>query len=84
MANWRAGTSDTMNAQLHFEESRLDVVVERLMDRHGAWQMVRAIASVLVLKRRQNVRLPHDLSDHVRRDIGLHRESRAPNYWDLR
>ncbi len=73
-----------MNAELHLEESRLDVVVERLMDRHGAWQMVRTIAAVLVLKRRQTVRLPHDMSDHVCRDIGLHREPRAPNYWDLR
>ena len=73
-----------MNAELHLEESRLDVVVERLMDRHGAWLMVRTIAAVLVLKRRQNVRLPLDMSDHVRRDIGLHREPRAPNYWDLR
>jgi hypothetical protein len=46
------------------------VTLDLLIDTHGAWKITRALVATL-LRRRQR-RLGHaNLSDHLRRDVGL-------------
>lgn len=46
------------------------ITLTRLIDRHGAWATLRALAAVL-WQHRPRRPAPHALPDHLRRDIGL-------------
>lgn len=53
------------------------------MAEHGVWPTLRA-ALALALRRRDRALLPHDLSPHLRRDLGLHEPDTGRKYWELR
>ncbi|WP_095590405.1 hypothetical protein [Actibacterium ureilyticum] len=59
-----------MNIDLLDDEIPLSDTVERLIARYGARATLRAVIAV-VLKPRARHMPPQDLSDHLRRDIGL-------------
>lgn len=75
-----------MNAQLFAPENRPPlVVIENLIADHGVWRTFRAF--VTALPRRDRIvarRMSHDLSDHLRRDIGLEPGLPGRKYWELR
>ena len=53
-----------------YEERAYDAV-DQLIDRHGLGRVVLAVMTALVRKRRDEVNYVDQLSDHLRRDIGL-------------
>lgn len=61
-----------------------EIALARLIERHGAWETLRAMARVLTRHRRRRPRA-EKLPNHLRRDIGL---PPAPEpgrrYWELR
>lgn len=59
-----------MNAVMNFEDRLPADAVKALVDRHGLWQVLRAVSKA-ALARRVKLRQAADLSDHLRRDIGL-------------
>jgi hypothetical protein len=72
-----------MNALLNSEETTPSVAMKLLVDQHGAWAVLRALAAVLMPKRREVVRLD-DLTPHLRRDMGLPPIDSPRKYWELR
>jgi len=74
-----------MNAIDDLEENPLATAVERLFATHGDWPPLRAVM-VRMLRRPVRVRtlVPGDLSEHLRRDIGLARAPQGRKYWELR
>lgn len=55
---------------LPVEDMPPDITLARLIDRHGAWATLHALAAVLVSRRPSRMRA-EALPDHLRRDIGL-------------
>ena len=53
-----------------YEERAYDAV-DQLIDRHGLGRVVLTVMTALVRKRRDGVIYESQLSDHLRRDIGL-------------
>jgi len=51
--------------------------LHHLIDRHGTWATLRALASVLLRRRRAAMRAD-DLPDHLRRDVGLPEQGAPP------
>ena len=74
-----------MNAIPDLEENPLATAVEGLFATHGTWPTLRAVV-VRMLRRPVPVRVlaPGDLSEHLRRDIGLPRAPQSRKYWELR
>ena len=74
---------DQMNAILNNEDTPPSVAVRRLVDQHGVWPVMRALAAVLLPKRGEVIHLD-SLSPHLRRDMGLPPQEMGPKYWELR
>lgn len=74
---------DQMNALLNNDETTPSAAMKLLVDRHGAWAVLRALAAVLVRPQREVVQLD-DLSPHMRRDMGLPPIPEARKYWEFR
>jgi hypothetical protein len=69
---------------LSVEEIPPDITLTRLVDRHGAWATLRALAGVLWRRRPRRPRA-EALPDHLRRDIGLPPVEQAPrHHWEVR
>ena len=64
-----------------YEERAYDAV-DQLIDRHGLGRVVLAVMTALVQKRRDEVNYVDQLSDHLRRDIGLDKGRSDP--WQRR
>lgn len=61
-----------MNAILNDESLRPAELLADLIERHGPWRVVAALAALLVRRaRRARAARAMDLPDHLRRDIGL-------------
>jgi hypothetical protein len=74
-----------MNAILNSEDSSLKKAIEGLIQEYGAVRIFGALILRGLLRRERITRLrPDDLPSHLRNDIGLPREHRAPKYWELR
>ena len=71
-----------MNALLNSDETTPSVAMKLLVDQHGAWAVLRALAAVMMPKRREVVRLD-DLTPHLRRDMGLPPVEQPRKYWEL-
>ena len=54
-----------------------DTILDRLIDSHGTWATLRALARVLAARRRTRLAIG-DLGDHLRRDIGLPERAEPP------
>lgn len=59
-----------MNAILNNDTARPAELLADLIDRHGPWRVMAALAAEL-LRRGRKMPQAADLSDHLRRDIGL-------------
>lgn len=67
-----------MTFTLHsVEDMPPDITLTRLIDRHGAWATLRALATVLARRRPRRIRA-EALPDHLRRDIGLPERGASP------
>lgn len=55
--------------------ARLTAAITQLIERHGRWRVLRAILLVPDLRRVDRLRTG-DLSDHLRRDMGLAPDAR--------
>jgi uncharacterized protein YjiS (DUF1127 family) len=55
----------------------------RLVERHGARRVLVALMKALIARRRTR-RATAQLSDHLRRDIGLPPQAPAPRHWEIR
>ena len=74
-----------MNMQLHAEETLPSVTIEMLIARHGVWRILRAVAAALVRRERKARRLmSNEMSEHLRRDVGLWPVPKSPRHWDVR
>lgn len=78
-----------MNAELTAKDLHPPVVsaaeaIDRLVAEHGSIRVLVAVARALVSRNRSRPRNPGDLSDHLRRDVGLWPEPKSPRYWELR
>ena len=74
-----------MHANMHAEENLTPAAIEMLIARHGAWRILRAVAAALVRRKRTaSAVFGHQMSDHMRRDIGLLAEPNSPRHWDVR
>ena len=60
--------------------ARLTAAITQLIERHGRWRVLRAILLVPDLRRVDRLRRG-ELSDHLRRDMGLAPE--APDHRDV-
>ena len=74
-----------MNAVLNSHQTGVKAALETLIAEYGTWATLRA-ALGLALRRKTAERLlsPHQLSNHLRRDLGLSQEPAARKYWELR
>ena len=72
-----------MNALFNNEETTPSVAMKLLVDQHGVWAVLRALAAALMPKRREVVRLD-TLTPHMRRDMGLPPIDSPRKYWELR
>ena len=72
-----------MNALAKNDETTPSVAVRLLVDQHGVWAVLRALAAALLPPAREVVRLG-DLSPHMRRDMGLPPIEGPRKYWELR
>jgi hypothetical protein len=71
-----------MNAILNSDQTGVKSALETLMAEHGVWPTMRA-ALGLALRRRDRL-LPHNLSPHLQRDLGLQGDPPSRKYWELR
>ena len=83
MAQGAADLCDQMNAILKKDQATPSVAVRLLVDQHGVWAILRALAAALLTPTREVVRLD-DLSPHMRRDMGLPPIESGRKYWELR
>lgn len=83
MAFGAVDSCDQMNALLNIVETTPSVALKQLVDQHGAWAVLRALAAALLPKRREAVWLD-DLTPHMRRDLGLPPVDSPRKYWELR
>ena len=83
MALGAVDSCDQMNALVTIDEATPLVAMKVLVEQHGAWTVLRALAAVLMPKRRKVVPLEH-LSAHMRRDIGLPPLEEHRQYRELR
>lgn len=72
-----------MNALANNDETTPSMAVKLLVDQHGAWTVLRAYVTLLLVPKREVVRLD-DLSPHMRRDMGLPPIDSPRKYWELR
>ena len=72
-----------MNAIVNSDETAPSVALRLLVDQHGVWAILRALAAALLTPPREVVRL-EDLSPHMRRDMGLPPIESGRKYWELR
>ena len=72
-----------MNTVLNSDQTGVKSALETLMAEHGVWPTLRT-ALGLAFRRRERVVQPHDLTPHLRRDLGLHEPNAARKYWELR
>ena len=80
-----AGMSVQMNMQLYAQENRPPTVtIEQLIEDHGALRTLAAFVRAVIRRNRARGLYVYELSDHVRRDVGLPPEMAHRNYWDLR
>ena len=71
-----------MNALLKSDETTPSVAMKLLVDQHGVWAVLQALAAVMMPKWREEVRLD-DLTPHLRRDMGLPPVEQPRKYWEL-
>ena len=83
MAHGAADLCDQMNAIVNNDETAPSVALRLLVDQHGVWAVLRALAAALLPPAREVVRLD-DLSPHMRRDMGLPPVEVPRKYWELR
>jgi hypothetical protein len=72
-----------MNAVLNSDQTGVKAALETLMAEHGVWPTLRAALGLAMRPREKRV-LPHDLSPHLRRDLGLQEPDAGRKYWELR
>ena len=74
-----------MNTTTNFNDTLPAEALRSLVDRHGLWRVLGAISAVaLSSPRRVTTKRVEDLSDHLRRDIGLPPQTGGPSMWDTR
>ncbi|MCV2871292.1 hypothetical protein OEZ71_03175 [Defluviimonas sp. WL0050] len=54
-----------------------------LVHRYGVYAVILAAVNLAFRRHRYRRRYDADLSDHVRRDVGLEPPSRGRSYWEL-
>ncbi|WP_371171246.1 hypothetical protein [Aliiroseovarius sp. 2305UL8-7] len=59
-----------MDSNFHSEPLRLTDLIDDLVTRHGAWRVVRVLAANLLLRAHRRPDAAQ-LTDHLRRDVGL-------------
>jgi hypothetical protein len=62
---------------------RPHLLIEELLIRHGAWTVLRALATAMLRGRRRRRLEAADLSNHLRRDVGLPPSHPPPALRDL-
>lgn len=72
-----------MNALANNDKTTPSVALKLLVDQHGVWAVLRALAAVLMPMRRETVQLDY-LSPHMRTDMGLPPVDSPRKYWELR
>jgi hypothetical protein len=72
-----------MNAIVNNNDTTPSVALKLLVEQHGAWKVLRALAAVLLPERRVALRLD-DLTPYMRRDLGLPPVEAPRKYWELR
>lgn len=64
-------------------ELTAEIALARLIERHGTGAILRALLRLLLRRRPRRLR-SEDLSDHLRRDIGLPERATPPSQWPPR
>ena len=72
-----------MNAIANSDETTPSVALRLLVDQHGVWAVLRALAAALLTPAPEVIGLDH-LSPHMRRDMGLPPIEGPRKYWELR
>jgi len=72
-----------MNAQINRDVPAVVAAVQALVAEFGLVRVAAALAGQALRPARRARRAETDLSDHVRRDIGLLPEPPRRNYWEL-
>ncbi len=77
--------SAQMNMPLYAHENRPPAVtIEQLIEDYGVLRTLAAFVRAVIRRNRTRGLYAYELSDHVRRDVGLPPEMAHRNYWDLR
>jgi hypothetical protein len=80
-----ADLSVQMNALLNRDENSTFRAMETLIARDGFLKVVIAFVALLARRKRKARQLyDNELSEHMRRDLGLPPMHDAPNHWELR
>ncbi|MCX8509072.1 MAG: hypothetical protein ORN49_09390 [Rhodobacteraceae bacterium] len=71
--------------QIYADENRATLsALDQLIEDHGALRTLLAFLAAWRRQKQSRGLYPYQLSDHMRRDIGLPPEMAHRNYWDLR
>lgn len=74
-----------MNAVLNIDDEPPLAVMQKLVERHGRWSVLRAMLALVLRPRPKRVqRLPEVLNNHLLRDLGLPPVPEAPRDWGRR
>ncbi|GHF00812.1 hypothetical protein GCM10016455_22300 [Aliiroseovarius zhejiangensis] len=72
------GNQPMMDSNFQSEPLRLNDLIDDLVARHGMWRVVRVLIARIASPRARRP-LTDNLSDHLRRDIGLPPSHPPPN-----
>lgn len=72
-----------MNAEVNRENRPPTVAVQALVAEYGIIRVALALAGLIARRRSVPARHEADLSDRIRRDIGLAPLAESRKYWDL-
>ncbi len=72
-----------MNAQVNPETPAPAIALQALVAEHGLVRVALALAALIARRRAPPRRYDADLSDRIRRDIGLSPLPESRKYWDL-
>jgi hypothetical protein len=73
-----------MTSDLFADNLRPVDELHALLRRHGMIKTLLALPFAIMKSRKVQVLRDHELSDHLRRDIGLFREIGTKQHWELR
>lgn len=74
---------EMMNAQVNPETSPPAIALQALVAEHGLVRVALALAGLVARRRRPPKSYEADISDRIRRDIGLSPLHASRKYWDL-